>query len=83
MIQLSIEEPKIEQFFNNSKDEVMRTLKFIAENNLNGFLRNKDEYELNSIQKKELDTRIKSFHANPSMGRTWDEIKSGLKKDSM
>jgi len=80
MIQLSIEEPKIEQFFNNSKEEVMRTLKFIAENNLNGFLRNKDEYDLSEIQKKELDARIKSFHANPTMGKTWDEVKSGFKK---
>ena len=80
MIQLLIEEPKIEQFFNNSKDEVMRTLKFIAENNLNGFLRNEDEYELNEIQKKELDTRIKSFHANPTIGKTWDEVKSGFEK---
>jgi len=80
MIQLSIEEPKIEQFFNNSKEEVMRTLKFIAENNLNGFLRNKDEYKLTKMQKKELDVRIKSFHANPTMGKTWDEVKSELKK---
>ena len=80
MIQLLIEEPKIEQFFNNSKEEVMRTLKFIAENNLNGFLRNEDEYELNEIQKKELDTRIKSFHANPTIGKTWDEVKSGFEK---
>jgi len=50
MIQLSIEESKIEQFFNNSKEEVMHTLKFIAENNLNGFLRNKDEYELTKME---------------------------------
>ncbi len=80
MIQLSIEEPKIEQFFNNSKEEVMRTLTFIAENNLNGFLRNKDEYELSAIQKKELNGRINSFHTTPTMGKTWDEVKSGLKR---
>jgi len=37
MILLSIEEPKIEQFFNNSKDEIIKTLKFIADNNLKDF----------------------------------------------
>jgi len=37
MIQLSIEEPKIEKFFNSSKDEIMKALKFIVEikNNCN------------------------------------------------
>ncbi len=80
MIQLMIEEPKIEQFFNNSKEEIINTLKFIADNNLKGFMRDKNEYELSEAQKKELDLRIESFHNNPSMGRTWDEVKAGLKR---
>jgi hypothetical protein len=79
MIQLSIEEPKIEQFFNNSKDEILKTLKFIADNNLKDF-KNQKLYELTKEQKKELDSRIKSFHDNPSMGRSWEDIKSDLKR---
>jgi len=80
MIQLSIEEPKIEQFFNNSKEEIINTLKFIADNNLKGFIRDKNEYELSKAQKEELDSRIKSFHQDPTMGKTWDEIKAGLER---
>jgi len=80
MIQLQIEEPAIEQFFNNSKEEIINTLKFIADNNLKGFIRDKNEYELSSEQKKELETRVNSFHANPSLGRTWDEVKARLKR---
>ena len=80
MIQVIIEEPKIEQFFNNSKEEILNTLKFIADNNLKGFTRDKNEYELSETQKKELNSRMESFHNNPSMGRTWNEVKTGLKR---
>lgn len=80
MIQLSIDEPAIEQFFNHSKEEIINTLKFIADNNLKDFIRDKSEYGLSEAQKKELDSRLKSFHNNPSMGRTWDEVKAGLKR---
>jgi len=80
MIQLLIEEPKIEQFFNNSKEEIINTLKFIADNNLKAFTRTKEEYKLSEAQKKELDSRIESFHNNPTIGRTWDEVKAGLKR---
>jgi len=80
MMQLMIKEPKIEQFFNNSKEEIINTLKFIVDNNLKGFTRDKDEYELSEVQKKELHSRMHSFHNNPSMGRSWDEVKAGLKR---
>jgi len=80
MIQVLIEEPKIEQFFNNSKEEILNTLKFIADNNLKGFTRDRTEYELSETQKEELDLRMKSFHSDPSIGRTWDEVKAGLKR---
>ena len=80
MIKISIEEPSIEQFFNNSKEEIINTLKFIAENNLKGFTKDKSDYELSKAQKLELDARIESFHNNPSIGRTWDEVKAGLKR---
>jgi len=80
MIQLLIEEPKIEQFFNHSKEEIINTLKFIAENNLKDFTPDHNGYKLSEVQKKELDSRISSFHNNPSIGRTWDEVKAGLKR---
>lgn len=78
MIQLSIEEPKIEKFFNSSKDEVMRALRFIVENDIHDFSQIKNSYELSEEQKKELDFRISSFHENRSMGRSWSDIKSEL-----
>ena len=79
MIRLQIEEPKIEAFLINSKEEIIKALKFIADNNIQGFTRSQSEYELSKTQKKELDARLESFHKNPSMGKTWDEIKDGLK----
>jgi putative addiction module component (TIGR02574 family) len=33
-------------------------------------------FELTEPQKEELDRRLASSHANPSLGRTWDEIKA-------
>ena len=33
-------------------------------------------FELTEAQKQELDRRLESFRANPSRGRTWEEIKS-------
>jgi len=80
MIQISIEEPSIEQFFNNAKEEIINTLKFIAENNLKGFIRDKNEYNLSEAQKKELDLGMKSFHDNLSIGRSWVEVKAGFKR---
>jgi len=32
-------------------------------------------FELTESQKQELDRRLESFGANPSQGRTWEEIK--------
>ena len=32
-------------------------------------------FELTQAQKQELDRRLESFRANPSQGRTWEEIK--------
>jgi putative addiction module component (TIGR02574 family) len=32
-------------------------------------------FELTEPQKQELDRRLESFHANPSQGRTWEDIK--------
>jgi putative addiction module component (TIGR02574 family) len=33
-------------------------------------------FELTEAQKQELDRRIESFRANPSQGKTWEEIKN-------
>ena len=33
-------------------------------------------FELSEAQKQELDRRLEAFRANPSRGRTWQEIKS-------
>lgn len=33
-------------------------------------------FDLTEVQKQELDRRLASFHADPSQGRTWEEIKA-------
>jgi putative addiction module component (TIGR02574 family) len=33
-------------------------------------------FELSDEQRQELDRRFESFRANPSQGRTWEEIKA-------
>ena len=40
-------------------------------------------FELSDVQKQELDRRLESFRANPSQGRTWEEIKSSLMRYSL
>jgi hypothetical protein len=80
MIQLSIEEPKIEKFFNSSKDEIMRALKFIVDNDIRDFSQVNTTSGLSEEQKKELDSRTDSFHKNRSIGRDWDAIKSELER---
>ena len=80
MIQLSIEEPKIEEYFNSSKEEIMKALKFIVDNEIHDFSPINNTSELTEEQKKELDSRIDSFHKNPSMGRQWNDIKVDLER---
>ncbi len=79
-MQLAIQEPKIEQFFNHSKDEIIKALKFIVDNNIRDFGINKSNLELSIEQKEELDVRIKSLHKNPLMGRSWNEIKNTISR---
>lgn len=80
MIQLSIKEPKIEKFFNSSKDEIMKALKFIVDNDIHDFTQINNTSGLSEEQKKELSSRIDSFHKNPSIGRAWDDIKKDLER---
>jgi hypothetical protein len=54
MIQLSIEEPKIEKFFNSSKDEIMKALRFIVDNDIHDFSQINNTAELSEEQKKNL-----------------------------
>ena len=82
MIQLSIEEPKIEKFFNSSKEEIIKALKFIVENEIHDFSPRKYSSELSKEQKEELTSRVNSFHKDPSLGRSWDEVKKELEEQS-
>lgn len=78
MMHLAIEEPKIEQFFHHSKDEIMKALKFIVDNNIKDFSIDSKSLELSTEQKIELDSRILSFHNDRTIGRSWEEVKSDL-----
>ena len=78
MMQLAIQEPKIEHFFNNSKDEILKALRFIVDNNIKDFGINQNNLELSIEQKEELNLRISSFHNNPSIGHSWDEVKNDI-----
>ena len=80
MMQLAIQEPRIEQFFNNSKDEILKALRFIVDNNIKDFGINQKSLELSTEQKKELNSRISSFHNDPLMGRSWNEVKSDISR---
>ena len=80
MMQLAIQEPKIEQFFNHSKDEIIKALKFIVDNNIKYLGTNQDNLELSTEQKEELNSRISSFHNDPSIGRSWNEVKSDISR---
>lgn len=80
MIQLSITEPKLEQFFHHSKDEVLKALHFLADNNIKDFQNDNENLQLTTEQQRELESRVASFHKDPSIGRSWDEIKSELLK---
>lgn len=80
MMQLAIQEPEIEQFFNHSKDEIMKALKFIVDNNIKDFGTHQNNLELSSEQKKELHLRITSFHNDPSICRSWNEVKSNISR---
>lgn len=80
MTQLSITEPKIEQFFHHSKDEIMKALNFLVDNDIREFQNEKESLQLSTSQKQELDSRVASFHENRSIGRPWDEIRSEILK---
>ena len=80
MMQLAIQEPKIEQFFHNSNDEILKALRFIVDNNIKYFGMNQNNLELSSEQKRELNLRITSFHNDPSIGRSWNEVKSDISR---
>ena len=80
MMQLAIQEPRIEEFFNHSKDEIINALKFIVDNNIKDFRTSQSDLELSTEQKEELYSRISSFHNDPSIGRSWNEVKSDISR---
>ncbi|MEA3553206.1 MAG: addiction module protein [Campylobacterota bacterium] len=55
-------------------------MKFIVDNNIKDFTTNDNNLELSIEQKEELNSRIKSFHNDPSIGRSWNEIKTDITK---
>lgn len=78
MIQLSIDEPKIEKFFNSSKDEIMKALNFIVDNKIHDFSQTNNSSELSEEQRIELNFRINSFQKDRFIGREWNDIKNDL-----
>lgn len=80
MIHLAIEEPRVEQFFHHSKDEIMKVLRFIVDNDIKDFSIDSKRVELSNEQKAELNSRIEAFHGNREMGRSWEEIKNELQR---
>lgn len=80
MIHLAIEEPRVEQFFHHSKDEIMKVLRFIVDNDIKDFSIDSKSVELSNEQKAELNSRIEAFHGNREMGRSWEEIKNELQR---
>ena len=69
MTQLSTTKLKAKQLFHPSKNEVIQE-----------FQNDGESLELTTAQKKELDSRITSFHKDRTIGRSWDEIKSEILK---
>jgi len=78
MIQLAIQEQKIEQFFNYSKDEIVKALHFIVDNNIQEYKINQNDLQLSSKQQKELNSRIESFHNDRTIGKSWNKIKGNI-----
>ena len=64
-MQLAIQESKIREFFN-------------VDNNIKDFGTNQNNLELSTEQKEKLNSRITSFHNDPSIGRLWNEVKSDI-----
>ena len=58
----------------------MSTIKFIVDNNIKDFGTNQNNLELSIEQKEELNLRISSFHNDPSIGRSWNEVKSDISR---
>ena len=76
MIQVAIEEPKIEAFFNHSQEEILKALRYLVNNNIKEF--DRQSSPLSKSQKQELDARIEEFYQDPTIARPWDEVKQEL-----
>jgi hypothetical protein len=78
MIQLFIQEPKLEQYFNYSQEEVIQALEFIVDNDIKKYYAKNSDLKLSDLQKQILHLRIETFHNNRDIGKSWDEIKQTL-----
>ena len=75
---LAIQEPKLEQYFNYSQEEVIQALEFIVDNDIKKYYTKNNNLELSNSQKEELNSRIQTFHNNRDIGKSWDKIKQNL-----
>jgi len=69
MIQVSIDKPEIEEFF-QSDDEIVEALEYIVYNNIDY------KSEITKQQREELLRREKYYLENPNAGISWEEIKA-------
>jgi len=72
MLEICINEPEIENYFNHDKSKVLDTLRFLAKNNID-FIQT-----LSDKQKESLTKREKSFFKNPNNTKNWEELKATL-----
>ena len=78
MLQVVIKEPQIEQYFNNSENEILKALDFIVQNNIQEYKTIKNG-SLTQEQKQKLQDRIDSFASNRDIGTSWDSIKDSFR----
>ncbi len=69
MIELKIDNPKIETYFEKNED-IIKALDFIIENDIDY----KNHIPLWHIE--ELEKREKEFFKNPQVGNEWDSLKA-------
>ena len=69
MIELKIDNPEIEKFFEKNED-IIKALNFIVQNNID-FKNYTPSWHINELEKRE-----KEFFKNPKNGKNWDNIKA-------
>ena len=70
MLEICINEPEIESYFDHDKTKVLETLRFLAKNNIDF------TQTIDTKQKEILLQREKSFFENPAKTKSWEEFKA-------